>query len=111
MVDPGLAINDVVARGDGSGFNVTITAARLPAAVVWLESLLCCGYFSDNGFLMVTSPLTLTYTSLPDARGWAHTPPAGSERDVSAGQFAASLSIWSLWDTALYGPPAGAGRV
>ena len=107
MRDPGLAIADVAPTpGVDGGFAVTLTAARLPAAAVWLESLLCCGRFSDNDFLMTTSPLTLFYTPGADARGWAHAPPPGSERNVSAGQFAASLSVISLLDTAGYGSAA-----
>ena len=103
MRDPGLLITDVATVPDAPGaFDVTLTAAVLPAANVWLESLLCCGYFSDNNFVMTDASLVLRYTPLPDARGWAHAPPQGAELNVTAGQFAASLSIMSLWDTAAY---------
>ena len=103
MRDPQLAITDVVhIAGSPGAFTVTLTAAHLPVAAVWIESLLCCGYFSANAFLMTESEVVLAYTPLADARGWAHTPPAGAELNVTAGQFAASLSVWSLWDTAGY---------
>lgn len=98
MREPGLAVVAVEARGGGA-FDVTLTARALPVANVWVESLLCCGWFSDNNFLMLESPRVLRYTPGADARGWAHAPPPGAERNVSAGQFAASLSVWSLWDT------------
>ena len=107
MRDPGLAVSDVSPTpGVPGGFSVTLTAARLPAAAVWLESLLCCGRFSDNDFLMTVSPTTVLYSPGADARGWAHAPPPGSERNVTAGQFAASLSVSSLLDLAGYGPAA-----
>lgn len=102
MVDPGLAITDVVAVFPGT-FDVTITASHVPAAGVWIESLLCCGHFSDNGFLLTAPTVTLRYEPSPDSRGWAHTPPPGSELNITAGQFAASLSVWS---TAGYGSPS-----
>lgn len=104
MRDPHLAVTDVSPTpGVPGGFNVTITAAALPVAAVWLESLLCCGRFSDNGFLMTSSPLTLQYSPGADARGWAHAPPPGAETRVTAGQFAASLTVSSLLDMAGYG--------
>ena len=103
MVDPGLAITEVTAvPGEPGAFTVEVTAVHLPAAAVWLESLLCCGYFNDNSFFMTTSPVTLKYTPLADARGWAHAAAPGAEKNVTAGQFAASLSVWSLWDTSKY---------
>jgi hypothetical protein len=103
MRDPQLAITDVVhVAGSPGAFTVTLTAAHLPVAAVWIESLLCCGFFSANAFLMTEAEVVLTYTPLADARGWVHTPPAGSEFNVTEGQFAASLSLWSLWDTAAY---------
>ena len=105
MRDPGLAVVDVSPTpGVPGGFSVTLTAARLPAAAVWLESLLCCGRFSDNDFFMTASPVTVLYSPGADARGWAHAPPPGSEQNVTAGQFAASLSVSSLLDLAGYGP-------
>ena len=103
MVDPELAITEVVEiPGEPGAFDVTLTAARLPVAVVWIESLLCCGHFSDNAFLLTENVRTLRYTPSPDSRGWAHTPAPGTELNVTAGQFAASLSVWSLYDTAGY---------
>lgn len=108
MVDPGLAIADVVpVPGTPGAFDVTLTAARVPAAGVWVESLLCCGHFSDNGFLLTATTRVLRYTPGDDARGWAHAPPPGAHANVTAGAFAASLSVWSLWDTAAYGPAGG----
>ena len=104
MRDPGLAIAAVEpVPGAPGAFVVTLTAARLPAAGVWLESLLCCGRFSDNDFFMTQSPLNVTYTPGADARGWVHAPPPGAETRVTAGQFAASLTITSLLDMAGYG--------
>ena len=97
MRDPQLTIVDVVASGVEGGFVVTLTAASLPVAEVWIESLLCCGSWSDNGWLMTASPAVLVYTPRPDARGWAH---PGADGNVTVGQFAASLSVWSLVDTA-----------
>ena len=110
MRDPGLAVAAVepIAGAPGA-FNLTLTAARLPAAAVWLESMLCCGRFSDNDFLMTSSPVFVTYTPGADARGWAHAPPPGAERNVTAGQFAASLVVLSLLDTAGYGGGGGGG--
>ena len=104
MRDPGLRIADVAPLpGTPGGFAVTLTAQRLPAAGVWIESLLCCGRWSDNDFVMIQSPLTLTYAPAADTRGWAHAPPPGAEANVTAGQFAASLAVWSLLDQAGYG--------
>jgi hypothetical protein len=103
MRDPGLAVADVQPTpGVPGGFAVTLTAQHLPAAGVWVESLLCCGRWSDNDFVMLDSPHTLTYAPGADARGWAHTPPPGAETEVTAGQFAASLAVWSLLDMAGY---------
>jgi len=105
MRKPNLKIIDVLPMGSPyhhespGAFIITITASALPVANVWLESLLCCGFFSDNNFFMSESPKVLLYTPSPDARGWAHAPPAGQEKNMTAGQLAASLSIWSLWDT------------
>lgn len=104
MRDPHLAVADVVpVPGAPGAFDVTLTAQHLPVAAVWLESLLCCGHFSANAFLMTQPVVILRYTPLPDARGWAHAPPPGAELNVTAGQFASSLSLWSLWDTGGYG--------
>ena len=105
MRDPGLAISDVVGvPGSPGAFDVVLRAQNLPVAAVWLESLLCCGSFDDNAFLLTESPRTIRYTPRADARGWAHAPAPGSETLVSEGQFAASLSVVSLADTANYAP-------
>jgi hypothetical protein len=105
MRDPGLAISDVVSvPGVPGAFDVTLTAQNLPVASVWLESLLCCGSFDDNAFLLTESPRTIRYTPRADARGWAHAPAPGSEALVTEGQFAASLTLVSLADTANYAP-------
>ena len=101
--DPQLRISDVQAvQGAPGAFDVTLVAGALPAANVWLESLLCCGHWSDNNFLLTEAEVVLRYTPGGDARGWAHAPPPGAELNVTAGQFAASLSVASLWDTAAY---------
>lgn len=87
--DPGLSITGVMAVPDSLGqFAVTYAAAALPAAAVWLESLLQ-GYFSDNAQLMTSSPVTVTFTA--------------ANASITPGELAASLSIWSLWDVAPYG--------
>ena len=101
--DPQLRVTDVAAVAGAPGaFDVTLAAGAPPAANVWLESLLCCGHWSDNNFLMTQAARVLRYTPGGDARGWAHAPPPGAELNVSEGQFAASLSVASLWDTAGY---------
>ena len=108
MQVPQLAITDVEDNREWGGpgsFNVTLTAVGLPVAFVWIESLLCCGHFSTNGFLMTISPMIVTYYPGEDARGWAwaarDAAAAGKGGDgISPGQFAASLSIWSLAETA-----------
>jgi len=99
MRNPQLQIINVEAASNPGSFLITITAAVLPVQNVWIESLLCCGYFSQNNFLMFSSPMTLLYNPGADSRGWKWAPPPGSELNVTSGQFAASLSIWSLFDT------------
>ena len=99
MRNPQLEITNVEAASKQGSFLITITAAVLPVQNVWIESLLCCGHFSSNNFLMLLSPMTLIYTPGADTRGWKWAPPQGTELNVTAGQFAASLSIWSLFDT------------
>jgi hypothetical protein len=99
MRNPQLQITNVESFSTPGSFLVTITAAVLPVQNVWLESLLCCGFFSSNNFLMSKSPLTLLYSPNADTRGWIHAPSPGSEFNITSGQFAASLSIWSLYDT------------
>jgi hypothetical protein len=99
MRNPQLEITNVEAASKQGSFLITITAAVLPVQNVWIESLLCCGHFSSNNFLMLLSPMTLLYTPGADTRGWKWAPPQGTELNVTAGQFAASLSIWSLFDT------------
>lgn len=80
---------------------MTVEAAALPVPAVWLETLLCCGRWSANAVLMARSPATLTYYYVPDTRvpSKGQGPPP---RNVTAGQLAASLSVFSLWDTAGY---------
>jgi hypothetical protein len=100
MRDPGLRVSavDPVAGAPGA-FAITLEADALPVASVWLETLLCCGHFADNNFLMTESPLVIGFAPGADARGWAHAPPPGAEFKTTAGQFAASLSVWSLYDS------------
>jgi hypothetical protein len=107
MKDPQLTITDVVpapAPAAPGSFAVTIAASGgVPAATVFVESLYCCGHFSDNAFLMTQSSVTLVYTPAPDPRGWAWASNVTADAsNITAGQFAASLSIWSLYDTASY---------
>jgi hypothetical protein len=110
MRDPQLRVTAVAAVAGAPGaFEVTLEAAALPVANVWLETLLCCGHFADNNFLMTESPLVVGFVPGADARGWAHAPPPGAERSVTPGQFAASLSVASLFDT-VAGYSAGAAR-
>lgn len=82
-------------------FDVTLEAAVLPVASVWLETLLCCGRWSANAMLLAHSPATLTYYYVPDTRTQLlrESPPP---QNITAGQLAASLSVFSLWDTAGY---------
>ena len=80
-------------------FEVTVEASALPVPAVWLETLLCCGRWSSNGGLLTRSPATLTYYFVPDTRP---APWDASPRNITAGQLAASLSVFSLWDTAGY---------
>ena len=71
--------------GGGGTFNITVTAARVPAALVWLETTLP-GRWSDNGLLLTTEVLVLQW--------FAYDPSA------TAAQLKASLSVWSLFDVA-----------
>jgi hypothetical protein len=101
MRDPRLRVTDVApVPGAPGAFDVALAADALPAAGVWLESTLCCGRFSDNNFLLTRPTATLRWFPGADARGWAHAPAPGAETNVTAGQFAASLSVWSLYDVA-----------
>ena len=92
VADPGLAVRDVVPAAGGSSsspgfavFNVTVTAARTPAALVWLETPLP-GRWSDNGVLQTTPTLQLQWTT--------------DEQAVTAAQLAASVTVRSLVDVA-----------
>lgn len=82
-------------------FNVTIEATALPVPAVWLETLLCCGRWSANGALLARSPAVITYFYVPDTRAAPWGDNANSS-NITAGQLAASLSVFSLWDTAGY---------
>jgi hypothetical protein len=111
LSDPGLTITDVKTlppepTGPNAGlqaFAVTVAAAALPVPTLWLETLLCCGRWSTNGVFLGRSPANFTYYHIPDTRP----PPWGASGgdNITAGQLAASLSIFSLWDTAGYGSP------
>ena len=88
VADPGLVVRDVVPAGGASPglsvFNVTVTAVRTPAALVWLETPLS-GRWSDNAVLLTTPELKLQWTT---------------DEDVTAHQLAASVSVRSLVDVA-----------
>ena len=92
VADPGLAVREVVPAAGGSSssvghlvFNVTVTAARTPAALVWLETALP-GRWSDNGVLQTTPELQLQWTT--------------DEEAVTAARLAALVSVRSLVDVA-----------
>ena len=92
MRDPGLrvvrvAAADAQARGGYAAFTVTLTAQALPAAVVWLETVLP-GRFSDNGFLLTQLSVDVQWVS--------------AQPGVTPAQLAASLIVQSLWDAAPY---------
>lgn len=87
VADPRLAVSEVVPAGgssQGQVFNVTVTAARTPAALVWLETPLS-GRWSDNGVLLTTPELKLQWTT---------------DEKVTARQLASSVSVRSLVDVA-----------
>ena len=92
MRNPGLHITDVVEAPRSvfgyDAFYVVVTADALPAAIVWLETALP-GRFSENGLLLTSHVLNVTWTSL--------------EPGVTAAQLASSLLVHSLWDVASYG--------
>ena len=71
--------------GGGGTFNVTVAAARVPAALVWLETALP-GRWSDNGLLLTTEVLVLQWFAY--------------DSSATAAQLKASLSVWSLFDVA-----------
>jgi hypothetical protein len=64
-------------------FNVTVTAARVPAALVWLETPLP-GRWSDNAMLLVTASVELQWLT--------------DDPSVTAGQLRDSVSVRSLVD-------------
>jgi hypothetical protein len=96
MQDPGLAVHQVVAAGssprpshshysDLAVFNVTVTAAVVPAPFVWLETELP-GRWSDNGMLLTDATVHLQWFT--------------DDANVTADQLAATLSVRSLVDVA-----------
>ena len=56
LPDPGLAIERVDAAHSGEAFNVTITCAHPPAALVWIESPFP-GVWNDNAVLLLEGTL------------------------------------------------------
>ena len=82
LPDPGLLLEGVVPGGGGGIFNVTVTCARPPAALVWLESPFA-GAWSDNAVMLLERAAQFVFAA---------------EEPVGAAEFAASLAVSSLFD-------------
>jgi uncharacterized membrane protein YgcG len=103
MRDPELAVTDVVQTpGEEGVFTVTVQAAAAPAAFVWLETAFV-GRFSQNAFLLacgVPRGATPCGGGGPVSLDLTWTSAGGGGANVTAAELAASLVVWSLWDTA-----------
>ena len=95
-----MTISDCERAGNNSAageacFAVTLEAAALPVAVVWLEAALD-GRWSDNAFDLFESPRDVL---------WCTDEPGG----ITPGRLAAAIAVSSLADVSGYGEESTSG--